>query len=117
MRIIKQTSTSNENREKVMHACPVSFTLDKIGGKWKPLILFNLRNGKLRYSELKTSIPSITEKMLIQHLKQLQEDGLLVRNVIQVMPPHVEYDLSKTGKELLPALNSLAAWGLKYRGK
>lgn len=93
--------------------CPVSFTLEKIGGRWKPLILWNLREGKKRYNELKKSIPSITEKMLIQHLKQMEEDNLVVRKVIELMPPHVEYSLSKSGKELVPALNSMAEWGLK----
>lgn len=113
MRLIKQSSTSNENRQLVMAACPVNFTMDKIGGKWKPLILWNLRDGRKRYSDLKKGIPAITEKMLIQHLKQMENDGLVIRKVIEVMPPHVEYDLSKPGKELLPALNALAAWGVK----
>lgn len=113
MRIIKEASTSNENRKNVMAFCPVNFTLDRIGGRWKPLILWNLRNGSRRYSELKKSIPSITEKMLIQHLKQLETDGLVARKVIEVMPPHVIYDLSKTGKELIIALDAMAQWGLK----
>lgn len=113
MRKIKEASTSNENRKKVMIECPVSFTMDKIGGRWKPLILWNLRDGRKRYSELKKLIPNITEKMLIQHLKQLEEDILVKREVIEVMPPHVEYSLTKPGKDLLPALNSMAAWGMK----
>lgn len=117
MRLIKQSSTSNENRQIVMAACPVNFAMDKIGGKWKPLILWNLRDGHKRYSDLKKGIPAITEKMLIQHLKQLENDGLVIRKVIEVMPPHVEYDLSKPGKELLPALNALASWGLKNSKK
>lgn len=113
MRLIKQTSTSNENRQIVMSVCPVNFTMDKIGGKWKPLILWNLRQGRKRYSDLKKAIPAITEKMLIQHLKQLEQDGLVLRKVVELMPPHVVYDLSRSGSELLPALNALAAWGLK----
>lgn len=115
MRKIKETSTSNENRKKVMGDCPVSYTLDKIGGRWKPLILWNLRHEKKRYSELRKSIPAITEKMLIQHLKQLEEDRLIVRSVVEIMPPHVEYTLGKSGKELMTALNAMAAWGLKNR--
>lgn len=113
MRIIKEASTSNENRKKVIEFCPVNFTLDRIGGRWKPLIMWNLRNGSKRYSELKKGIPSITEKMLIQHLKQLETDGLVTRKVVEVMPPHVNYELSKTGKELVPALDAMAKWGLK----
>lgn len=113
MRIIKESSTSNENRKAVMEFCPVNFTIDRIGGRWKPLILWNLRNGSRRYSELKKGIPSITEKMLIQHLKQLETDGLVTRKVVEVMPPHVIYDLSKMGKELITALDAMAKWGMR----
>lgn len=96
-----------------MVQCPVSYTLDKIGGRWKPLILWNLREGKRRYNELKKAIPTITEKMLIQHLKQLEADKLVTRRVVDVMPPHVEYELSRSGREIMPALNSMADWGVK----
>jgi DNA-binding HxlR family transcriptional regulator len=113
MRKIKEASTNNENRKTVMTDCPVSYTLDKMGGRWKPLILWHLRKEKKRYSELRKSIPAITEKMLIQHLKQLEEDQLIIRSVVEVMPPHVEYTLSKPGRELMSALNAMAAWGLK----
>jgi DNA-binding HxlR family transcriptional regulator len=113
MRIIKEASTNNENRKTVMQFCPVNYTLDRIGGRWKPLIMWTLRNGTRRYNELKKGIPSITEKMLIQHLKQLETDGLVTRKVVEVMPPHVIYDLSSTGKELIPALDAMAVWGLR----
>jgi DNA-binding HxlR family transcriptional regulator len=111
--MIKETSTNNENRKAITVACPVSFVLEKIGGRWKPLILWNLKDGKLRYSELKKAIPPITEKMLIQHLKQLEADKLVVRKVIEIMPPHVEYSLTDSGAELLPALDVLADWGMR----
>ena len=116
MRAIKETSTNNENRKIIMNFCPVNYTLDRIGGRWKPLILWNLRNGSRRYNELKKGIPSITEKMLIQHLKQLEGDGLVLRKVVEIMPPHVEYDLTEAGKELIPALDAMAFWGLKNGG-
>lgn len=111
--MIKEASTNNENRKAITVACPVSFVLEKIGGRWKPLILWNLKNGKLRYSELKKAIPPITEKMLIQHLKQLEADQLVIRKVVEVMPPHVEYCLTDSGAELLPALAVLADWGMR----
>lgn len=111
--MIKEASTNNENRKAITIACPVSFVLEKIGGRWKPLILWNLKEGRLRYSELRKAIPPITEKMLIQHLKQLETDKLVERKVIEVMPPHVEYSLTKSGAELLPALNVLADWGIR----
>jgi DNA-binding HxlR family transcriptional regulator len=113
MRTIKEASTNNQNKKSLMVACPVSYTLDKIGGRWKPIILWNLREGKKRYSELRKAIPTITEKMLIQHLKQLETDKLIIRKVILIMPPHVEYNLAKPGREIIPALNSKAAWGVK----
>ncbi|MNU92568.1 putative HTH-type transcriptional regulator YybR [compost metagenome] len=113
MREIKETSSNNENKKTIMEFCPVSFTLDKISGRWKPLIVWNLRHGKKRYSELKKAIPSITEKMLIQHLKQLESDGLVIREVLMIMPPHVEYSLSDSGKDIIPALDAMAVWGLK----
>ena len=117
MRIIKENSTNNENRGKAMEQCPVVFTFDKIGGRWKPLILWNLRNTSLRYSELRKQIDGITEKMLIQHLKQLESDSLVERKVISVMPPHVEYSLSVSGHELMNALHHMAHWGLKQTGQ
>jgi len=111
--MIKEASTNNENRKAISAVCPVSFALEKVGGRWKPLILWNLRNGKLRYSELKKAIPPITEKMLIQHLKQLEADNLVSRTVVEVMPPHVDYNLTHSGIELLPALAALADWGVR----
>lgn len=113
MRKIKEASTNNENRKSIMTQCPVSYTLDKIGGRWKPLILWNLRDGKKRYNELRKMLPAITEKMLIQHLKQLEADNLVKRQVLAVIPPHVEYALSKSGKEIMSALNAMATWRLK----
>lgn len=114
MRNIKEASTNNDNRKQIIVACPVSFTLDKVGGRWKPLILWNLRFGQKRYSDLRKAIPPITEKMLIQHLKQLEADQLVTRTVVEIMPPHVEYKLTDAAQELLPALDTLANWGLKY---
>jgi len=113
MRTIKETSTNNANKKTIFEFCPVNYTLDKISGRWKPLIMWNLRNGRKRYSELKKCIPSITEKMLIQHLKQLEADALVIREVVMVMPPHVEYSLSDSGREIIPALDAMAVWGLK----
>lgn len=89
----------------------VETTLKVIGGKWKPLILYLLRNGSLRYSELQKNIPGITQKMLTQQLRQLEQDRLLTRKVYPVIPPHVEYSLTNRGSSLLPLLKSMAEWG------
>ena len=113
MKNIKVTSTNNINKQGIFIACPVTYTIDKIGGRWKPLILYNLTAGKKRYSELKRDIPVITEKMLIQHLKELEQDGLVLRESLPVVPPHVTYSLTKPGKELGPMLDAMAKWGLR----
>lgn len=112
---IKETSTNQSNRKNALTKCPVTFTIDKIGGRWKPIIIYNLLTGTKRYSELKKLIPAITEKMLIQHLKQLENDNLVLRNAHPVIPPYVEYSLTETGKELQPVLDAMVGWALKNR--
>lgn len=114
-RIIKESSTSQANKKAMQAQCPVTFTLEKIGGRWKPLIIFNLGEGKKRYNELKKLIPNISEKMLIQHLRELEADKLVTRHVMPVVPPHVEYELSKQGKSMAPIFNAMAEWGVKNR--
>jgi DNA-binding HxlR family transcriptional regulator len=111
---LKENSTNNQNRKRIFTDCPVTFTMYMIGGRWKPLILYNLLSEKKRYSELKKAIPPITEKMLIQHLRELEADNLIKRVAMPVVPPHVEYSLTKTGRELAPIMNAMAKWGLKY---
>jgi DNA-binding HxlR family transcriptional regulator len=109
---VKESSTRNANKRTAILACPVSFVMEKIGGHWKPVILFQLMSGAKRYSEIRRAIPAITEKMLIQHLKQLQEDGLVIRDASAVIPPVVFYQLSNSGKKLTPVLNAMAAWAI-----
>lgn len=110
---IKESSTNQENKKIINNYCPVTFTLERIGGRWKPLILYNLRGATLRYAQLKKTIPAITEKMLIQHLRELETDDLIKRDVKPVVPPHVEYSLTKKGESLGVLLNEMAEWGLK----
>lgn len=114
---IKESSTNQHNRRIINNQCPVTFTLEQIGGRWKPLILYNLREATLRYAQLKKSIPAITEKMLIQHLRELEADGLIKRDVKPVVPPHVEYSLTKKGHGLDALLNEMAKWGMEHRAK
>ncbi len=116
MKVIKETSTQQLNKKEVLSKCPVHFTLEKIGGRWKPLLLFNLMGKTLRYNELRRALPKVSEKMLIQHLRELEQDGLLARLAHPVVPPHVEYSLTPKGQELAPILNAMAQWGLKNRG-
>jgi DNA-binding HxlR family transcriptional regulator len=112
---IKETSTNQDNRKNALTQCPVTYTLEKIGGRWKPIIIYNLMSGTKRYSELKKLIPAITEKMLIQHLKQLEADNLVYRKAKPVIPPFVEYSLTDSGKELRPVLDAMVGWALKNR--
>ncbi len=113
----KENSTNNFNRNHILEKCPVTFTMDKIGGRWKPLIIWNLQSGQKRYSDLRRSLPLISEKMLIQQLKELEQDALVIREAKPVVPPHVEYRLSEIGKEMAPILSAMAEWGIKNQAK
>ena len=106
----KLTSTNSENLNEI-NKCPVTFTLSKIGGRWKALIIYNLESGKKRYSEIKKAIPNASEKMLIEKLKELESDGLISRKAYPVVPPHVEYMLTQKGETLAPILQAIATWG------
>lgn len=117
MTAIKSTSTIQANKKNAFVACPVTFVMQKIGGYWKPIILFNLLSGPKRYSELKKAIPSISEKMLIVHLKQLEADHLLIRRARKVVPPHVTYALSKEGREMRKVLYAMAEWAVAHGGR
>lgn len=112
MAAIKESSTIQLNKKTALLECPVTYIMNKIGGYWKPIILFHLLSGTRRYNELKKAIPPITEKMLIQHLKQMEADGLVQRKAKPVVPPHVEYSLTKAGEALRPILEAMAQWAI-----
>ena len=100
--------------------CPVSATLDLIGGKYKALILWNLAEKKLRFSQLNKKIPSATAKMLTQQLRELEKDNLITRTVYPVVPPKVEYSLTARGRSLFPILQAMYVWGselMKEKGQ
>ena len=80
------------------------------------LILWHLRNGKLRFGELQKRIPAATPKMLAQCLRELENDGLIIRKAYPVVPPKTEYALSPHGQTALPVIEAIAAWGAKYSG-
>lgn len=90
-------------------------TLDLIGGKWKPIIIYHLgRQDKMRYSDIRREIPKITERMLTKQLRELESDGIVNRKVYPVIPPKVEYSLTKEGERLMPVLKELRHWGQMY---
>lgn len=98
--------------KQISIACSsVKETLNVIGGKWKPLILYMVSEDSLRTSEIQRGIEGITQKMLIQQLRELEIDGIVVRKVFPVVPPHVEYSLTKYGKTLLPIFKLMQEWG------
>ena len=112
---IKESSTRNFNKNLAEEQCPVTFAMNKIGNHWKPIILYHLMSGSKRYSELRKAIPAVTEKMLIQHLKQLQDDEIVARHAEPVVPPFVTYSLTPVGKKLAPILEAMATWGIAER--
>lgn len=98
--------------------CTIELTLNVIGGKWKPIILFHLGNeGTKRFSELKQKMPNITQKMLTQQLRELEHDGLVHRQVYAEVPPKVEYSLTGFGDTLMPVMEHLCRWGQSYEEK
>lgn len=92
-------------------ACAFEFTLDMISGKWKGLILWHLREGTLRHGEIKKSLGNITQKMLTQTLRDLEEEKLISRKVYPVVPPKVEYTITERGLKLIPIFVQLIDWG------
>ena len=95
--------------------CPVELTLSAVSGKWKVLILWNLRNKTLRYSELRRALPRVTHKMLSQQLRELEADALIHREVYPVVPPKVEYSLTDEGQRIVPMLKEMQRWGMHYK--
>jgi DNA-binding HxlR family transcriptional regulator len=95
--------------------CPVKLTADVIGGKWKPSIVFYLEGGTKRFGELRKLIPGLTKKMLTQHLRELERDQVVHRKVYAVVPPKVEYSLTRHGESLKPILKLMSAWGTRHR--
>lgn len=100
-----------------VYYCNLEVTLEVIGGKWKGLVLYYLINGPKRTSELKRLIPNITQKMLIQTLRELEADGLVSRKMFNQVPPKVEYSTTELGQSLEPILRALCQWGDGYADK
>jgi DNA-binding HxlR family transcriptional regulator len=98
-----------------MQECPVEVTLSLLSSKWKILIIRELLTGTKRFSEIKRTLPEVTQKMLTQSLRGLEEDGLVVRKVYPVVPPKVEYSLSDMGWSLSPVIETMRTFGTYYR--
>ncbi len=95
--------------------CPVATTVSLIGSKWKLLIIRNLLQRPWRFNELKKDLAGISQKVLTNSLRSMEEDGLITRTVYPEVPPRVEYALSELGESLKPILDSMVAWGNAYK--
>ncbi len=95
-----------------MYYNPVEFALSFIGGTWKMPILWRLNKGKMRYSELKKSLPHITHKMLASQLKDLETKGLISKKIYAVVPPKTEYSITKEGEKAIPVITAIRNYGL-----
>jgi len=95
-----------------LYPCTVSLAMDLIGGKWKAVILYHLKDTHKRYTELRKEMPGVTERTLSLQLKQLEDDGLISREVYGKKPPvKVVYSLTDFGKTFIPVLNAITGWG------
>lgn len=100
---------------KELPACPVEMTLQLIGNRWKVLIMRDLLEGTKRFGELKKSVGSITQKVLTQNLREMEQSGLVTRKVYAEVPPRVDYTLTEIGYSLKPILDSMVEWGTSYK--
>lgn len=98
-----------------MPACPVATTVALIGSKWKLLIIRNLLTRPWRFNELRRDLTGVSQKVLSDSLRSMEEDGLVVRTVYPEVPPHVEYSLSELSKSLKPIMDAMETWGAEYK--
>lgn len=102
-----------EKKEKIYSAaadCPITAAIDVIGGKWKPILIYVLMQRPLRFGELHKSIPGIALKVLSRQLKELEQDGIVHREVFAEVPPRVVYSLTERGRGLTPVIELLTVW-------
>jgi DNA-binding HxlR family transcriptional regulator len=94
--------------------CAMELSLDRVGGKWKGLLLWHLAEGTLRFNALRRLFPGLSQKMLAQQLRELEGDGLVARTVFDEMPPRVDYALTEAGRAFVPILKAMNAWGQEH---
>ncbi|MDQ0782694.1 helix-turn-helix domain-containing protein [Chryseobacterium sp. W4I1] len=112
---LKESSTNNENKKNLERSCSEIYTVNLISGRWILSICYCLRQGKLRFSELRNKIPNITERMLTMQLKKMEEEHLINKTVYAEVPPRVEYELTEVGRKLIPVLDQLETWGEEHK--
>ncbi|MFA5237020.1 MAG: helix-turn-helix domain-containing protein [Methanoregula sp.] len=99
---------------KIQARCPVELFCDVLGSKWKILIIWNLKDRTLRFTELQKKMHNVNSKTITTHLRELEDLRIISRVVFPEVPPRVEYSLTEYGKDLFPAFNALRTWGLHY---
>ncbi|MFC3067721.1 winged helix-turn-helix transcriptional regulator [Phenylobacterium soli] len=109
--------TKRARRRAGRTGCAVETTLSVIGGTWKPVLLFHLLDGKLRFNALCRLTPAATPRMITLQLRELEADGVIRRIVYPEVPPKVEYELTPLGRTLEPVLLSMRAWGETFAGR
>jgi DNA-binding HxlR family transcriptional regulator len=112
---IKASSTNQHNRKALNDFCGVMYAIDILGGRWKLMILYKLEKKTMRFLELKKKLPEISDRMLTLHLRELERDGMVRREVFAEVPPRVEYSLTESAMELIPVWQQLEKWGLRHR--
>lgn len=100
--------------KEIEYNCSMELTLDIIGGKWKTVIIWHLGEKTMRFNEIKRKLPKVSQKMLTQQLRALEENGLINRKIYEEIPPKVEYSLTEQGRKLLPILKQLCNWAISY---
>ncbi|MBL7979391.1 MAG: helix-turn-helix transcriptional regulator [Bacteroidetes Order II. Incertae sedis bacterium] len=106
-----------KNKDFNPNQCPVTHCLNLIGGKWKPIVLYLIPRGCNRFGMLQKAIPAISKQMLVQQLRELEEDGLISRKIYAEVPPRVEYAITDYGETLFPLINAMSEWGLADMAK
>ena len=112
--ILKDTMDMSEVKEVSEAECPVRATVRLLGGKYKSVVLWCLRDGKKRFSEIQAMVPEATGKMLTKQLRELEADGLIERRVYPVVPPKTEYSLTEFGRSAIPLIMDMSEWGIAY---
>lgn len=106
-----------QQEEKALPACPIETTLTMISSKWKVLILRDLLDGTRRFNELRRSVGTVSQKVLTAQLRDMEQDGLVRRQVFAEVPPRVEYSLTDRGRSLKPILDAMRDWGAAYKAE
>lgn len=106
-------SQTRKNKDFNPNNCPVTHFINKVGGKWKTLVLYAVSKNHNRFSMLQKVIPLVSKQMLINQLRELEEDGIIERTIYAEMPPRVEYKITAYGHSMMPVIVTIQEWGIR----